>query len=257
MSQTLPPAPVSGAGFFRSGAWRAIHGFAIASRSMPPDPVHDPRDVSLTDAERAQLDVFLRAVLAESRRVNLTAFGADDAVAARETLLVSSLAMAVAWQSAPPPGVVVDIGSGNGFPGVVAAVLWPEARVLLVERRRKKALAIERCVRAASLATVQVLAEDVRDTAAHRSELRACADLVTARGVGPLAAVNRLAAPLLAPGGRVMHWKATDLDVAELAEGDRVAAACGWRPHRAWRFEPAPPGPGRLIVYARPAQVPA
>ncbi|MFH1811966.1 MAG: RsmG family class I SAM-dependent methyltransferase [Pseudomonadota bacterium] len=37
-----------------------------------------------------------------------------------------------------PPSLVADLGSGNGLPGVAAAALWPDTRVVLVESVAKK-----------------------------------------------------------------------------------------------------------------------
>lgn len=33
---------------------------------------------------------------------------------------------------------IADLGSGAGFPGLIAAVMWPEKRILLIESSRKK-----------------------------------------------------------------------------------------------------------------------
>ncbi|MDJ0975001.1 MAG: class I SAM-dependent methyltransferase [Planctomycetota bacterium] len=220
---------------------------------MAPDP-GPPNTTPVSDDVRARLDAYLCAVLDASRRVNLTGIRADDVETARRALVTPSYALLGGWERSTPPATVLDIGSGNGFPGVVAAVAWPDARVLLVERRKKKAAAIERCLASVGIGNAEVFAEDVRETAAHRPALRERVDLITARGVGSLADVNRLAAPLLAPGGRVLHWKATNTPAAELTEGDAVAQGLGWSARREWRFEPVPPGPSRLVGYERPAE---
>lgn len=39
----------------------------------------------------------------------------------------------------PAPRHVVDVGSGAGFPGLLAALAWPQARVTLVEPASKRA----------------------------------------------------------------------------------------------------------------------
>lgn len=38
-----------------------------------------------------------------------------------------------------PPAEFIDVGSGAGFPGLVAAILWPEVPAVLVEPARKRA----------------------------------------------------------------------------------------------------------------------
>ena len=39
----------------------------------------------------------------------------------------------------PAPGRLLDIGSGAGFPGLIAAAVWPSTEVVLVEPARKRA----------------------------------------------------------------------------------------------------------------------
>lgn len=54
------------------------------------------------------------------------------------------------------PPEFVDVGSGAGFPGIVAAVLWPEARAVLVEPARKRASFLSIAGRACGLSRVEV-----------------------------------------------------------------------------------------------------
>lgn len=55
-------------------------------------------------------------------------------------------------------GTVLDIGSGAGFPGIVAAIQWPDARIVLVESDRKKTSFLSRAIAELELSNVEVLA---------------------------------------------------------------------------------------------------
>jgi 16S rRNA (guanine527-N7)-methyltransferase len=57
-------------------------------------------------------------------------------------------------------GKWADLGSGAGFPGIALAALHPDADVLLVERRQKRAVFLEEVVAAAKLANAHVVAGD-------------------------------------------------------------------------------------------------
>lgn len=74
------------------------------------------------------------------------------------------LQSAAAYAAAVPPGTarVLDLGSGGGLPGVVVSVLRPEARVVLCERRLKRATFLKTCVARLGL-NAEVLARDVRE----------------------------------------------------------------------------------------------
>lgn len=214
----------------------------------------DPRRaLAISDEGRVRLARYLDCVLEASREVNLTSAAWDDREAARSALEAPSLAVGLAWSDRNPPGTAMDIGSGNGYPGIVIAAAWPDTRVLLVERRGKKAEAIRRCAEAAGFSNVEVHTADARDLAAHAEALAGAVDLVTARGVGSIADVTRLAVPFVAAGGRVVHWKASDLSDAELTEGMRVARARGLALVGEWHCTPVPPGPGRLLSFERQA----
>jgi 16S rRNA (guanine527-N7)-methyltransferase len=194
---------------------------------------------------------FLEAVLEASRNVNLT--GAESLDEAIDVLALSSFAVGAAWQRPAPPRLAVDLGSGNGFPGVVAALHWPSARVWLVERRAKKAAAVAACLAAVGIENAETIACDGRDLLRERPQARGAVDLVTARAVGSVAEVNRIGAPWLAPQGRIAHWKGENLAEAERAEAGREARGLGLRLAADLDLRPVPPGPARFVVYERSA----
>ena len=157
------------------------------------------------------------------------------------------MAIVRAWGEGPAPATCLDLGSGNGFPGVIVALAWPSARVVLLERRRKKARAIQACLEAAGLAgRAEALALDARELKRERPELVGACDLVTVRAVGPLDATTRLAAPLLAPGGRVVHFKPTAPSPEERRAGDAAARSLGLDVRATVRSVEG----GRLVIYA-------
>jgi len=207
--------------------------------SSPGESSPDPQRT------KARLGAYVRALLARNEHVNLTAAASPGA--ARDILVEPSLAVAASWDRPEAPRVAVDIGSGNGFPGVAVAALWPDCQVALVERRRKKALAIQDCLAMAGIENATALACDARELKRERPELLGQADLVTLRAVTSLEEGNRLAAPLLAPGGYVVHWKRPGLVTREGAAGDRAAEMLDLerRPDVAHGVD------GVLVVYAR------
>jgi 16S rRNA (guanine527-N7)-methyltransferase len=110
--------------------------------------------------------------------------------------VLDSLAGVGAFASLPAGSVVVDVGSGAGFPGVPLAVVRPDLRVVLLERSSRRATFLEHCVAVLGLGGLGVHAGDARSFAGR-------ADAVTLRAVSALSpellrALGRLAlAPLL------------------------------------------------------------
>lgn len=100
------------------------------------------------------------------------------------------------------PGLVGDVGSGAGLPGLVLAIVRPDVRFVLIEPMERRILWLQEQVDALGLDNVSVLrarAEEVR--------LPEPLDQVTARAVSALAKLIPLTAPLLRPGGELVLLK--------------------------------------------------
>ena len=123
---------------------------------------------------------------------------------------------------APGEGVVVDVGSGGGFPGLVIAAVAPGLAVHLVEARRKRADLLAEMAEALGLANVT--AHGVRAEEAGRGALRDSAELVIARAVAPLPVLLEYTAPLAAPGGVIAAVKGSRGEAELAAAGPAMAA---------------------------------
>jgi len=100
------------------------------------------------------------------------------------------------------PGVVGDIGSGAGLPGIVLAIARPDVSFVLIEpmERRVDWLTAE----SASLGLDNVRVVRAR---AEETKLDWPLDQVTARAVSALSKLIPLAAPLVKAGGEMIFLK--------------------------------------------------
>jgi 16S rRNA (guanine527-N7)-methyltransferase len=157
-------------------------------------------------AER--LAVYAALVLAANRRANLT--GARDGAAFAEHLLD---ALTLTADVAAP---LVDVGSGNGVPGIPLA-LATGVPVTLVEPIAKRATFLRAALAGLGLegSVVAARAED----AAREPALREQFQTATARAVASGPAVAELTVPFLAVGGRAL------LQRGELTPRERDAVA--------------------------------
>ncbi len=196
---------------------------------MRPDaPVARPP--SRPDAARPRAGRFDRAALSQRLRAGLAALGLDDSPVER---LLDYLALLVKWNGvynltavrdparmltqhlldslsivAPlaermpahigaTTGRVVDVGSGAGLPGIVLAIVWPRAEVLLVEPVGKKAAFLRHCRGELALTNLDVAATRVE--ALGDAQRQPVPDLIVCRAFASLAdyvtAVDRLAGP--------------------------------------------------------------
>jgi len=100
------------------------------------------------------------------------------------------------------PGLVGDVGSGAGLPGLVLAIARPDVSFVLIEPMERRVAWLNSQITALGLTNASVLrarAEDIR--------LNAPLDQVTARAVSAFKTLIPLTAPLLRPGGELVVMK--------------------------------------------------
>jgi 16S rRNA (guanine527-N7)-methyltransferase len=170
--------------------------------------------------QREALAFYRSELLRWAARVNLTGFRSEETIV-REGIL-RSLSYRAAFE--PAPGLsAVDIGSGAGLPGLVLKICFPEIDMLLVEAARRRVTFMRHVIRQLGLTGVRCLqsrAEQLHDATEHRGSY----GLAFARAVGPLPEVVELAAPLLAPGGRLIVLLGQETARSLRGLGPRLAA---------------------------------
>ena len=142
-------------------------------------------------AER--LAIFAALVLSANRRVNLT--GSKTGAAFAEHIL-DALTL-----RGDVTGRLVDVGSGNGIPGIPLA-LAAGISVTLIEPIKKRATFLSAALDALGLDGEVVAAR--AEEAAHDPAYREQYDRATARAVASGPAVAELTVPFLAVGGRAL-----------------------------------------------------
>jgi 16S rRNA (guanine527-N7)-methyltransferase len=93
--------------------------------------------------------------------------------------VLDSLAGAPAFGSLPAGAVVLDVGSGAGFPGVPLALALPTLRFVLLDRMSRRCTFLEHCVAVLGMGNAVVRAGEARD-------YREAIDAVTFRAVSAL-----------------------------------------------------------------------
>lgn len=196
---------------------------------MQPDAPVTPRP-SRPDAVRLRAGNFDRTALSQRLRAGLAALGLDESLAGRlldylallakwngvynltavrdpaqmltqhlldSLSIVAPLAVRMPERDGATAGRIVDVGSGAGLPGIVLAIVWPHARVLLVEPVGKKAAFLRQCRGELALTNLEVAATRVE--ALSDVQRQPVPDLIVCRAFASLAgyvvAVDRLAGP--------------------------------------------------------------
>jgi len=181
----------------------------------PTDPaalVRKAKALGVTIDEEAADDLlsYLDAMLTTNEHINLTAVRDPEAAVVLHAL--DSLAFAL---TGIVPKHVLDLGTGNGFPGVAVAILNPRATVNLMDKTGKKVRAIGTCLVTSGLDRIETLQMDARQAPSLRKDFRHGFDLLTARAVARPEEIAQMAQPLVRPGGHLVIWLETDAETPD------------------------------------------
>ncbi len=140
----------------------------------------------------------------------------------REAAVLHYLDSVFPLLAAPPPPSLCDVGSGAGFPGLVAAVLWPSTEVVLVEPARKRASFLQ-------IAASELGLKNVRVTGPSRVSTHA---RVLSRATFSAGARHELWA-YVAPGGSLWAWTTHhDRSTWEREAATWLPSSTEWVPYR-------------------------
>ncbi len=157
--------------------------------------------LSLTGDQVRQFQAYHESLVEWNRRVNLTAITDRTQVQVRHFL--DSLTITLALDGLPWAGggfALLDIGSGAGLPGIPLKIVYPLARLVLVDSVGKKTAFLRHIVAQLGLTRVEVVTRRAEEMA-HLAGYRESFDLVVCRAVGGLATVAELTLPFCRMGG--------------------------------------------------------
>ncbi len=165
---------------------------------MSPDAIQkllfERMDIAITPATADALSAYLRLLVKWNKRTNLTALQSEQEIVLRhfgESLLC---AQAVPREA----GLLLDFGSGAGFPGAICALMCPWLSVCLAESQSKKAAFLM------ELARVLAMRFTVHAGRAETLDKAGLFDVVTLRAVDQMEKACLAASRLVRPGGSLV-----------------------------------------------------
>jgi 16S rRNA (guanine527-N7)-methyltransferase len=145
----------------------------------------------------------------------------------------------------PSGGLVVDVGTGGGFPGAIIGCLRPDLELVLVESRRRPASFLREVARAVPLPEARVVEQRGED-AAKDARLARRANAVVSRALRPDVFLP-IASQLVAPEGRVVAMQTP----ASLGATAELGRSCGLELADQRRYD-LPGGEARALIVFRP-----
>ncbi len=151
------------------------------------------------DIVAERLTLFAERLISANRHTSLVAADSVDDLVVRHFL--DSLAPLKGLALKDP---VVDVGSGAGMPGLVAAVAYPTHQFVLLEPRRKRVEFLRGAVVALGVCNTDVV--KARAETAARAEWRGRAGTVLLRAVARPVVAFEYGLPLLRIGGKLVLY---------------------------------------------------
>jgi 16S rRNA (guanine527-N7)-methyltransferase len=154
--------------------------------------------VVLSDEVLAKLHTYATLLKEWNEKMNLTSIVEEPEVIEKHfyDCLIPAKVFSFAGKS------LVDFGTGAGFPGLVWAICFPDAKVTLIEATGKKCTFLEEVIKQAKLTNVRLY-----NQRAEEFKQREYYDVVAARAVAPLPILLEVAAPLAKVGGVFIAMK--------------------------------------------------
>jgi 16S rRNA (guanine527-N7)-methyltransferase len=187
-----------------------------------------PADAEALRIMRAHFDLLLKW----NQRVNLTSVRDPSEIVVRHFLESAYLVKALALGG----GLLYDVGSGAGFPGLPAKALCREVKLVMVESNLKKAAFLKEAIREARVEGASVERGRV-ESLLERREVE-LADWITMRAVGDLEAMLHVFRHLLLVHGYLALFLGEE-DAARVARSE---------PGFTWREPMAIPGSERRVI---------
>ena len=175
--------------------------------------------LDLDPAAADKLARYAELLLEKNKVMNLTAITVPHDVATLHLLDCAALAAQLDLSGKR----VIDVGTGAGFPGMVLAILTPDARFTLLDSLGKRVDFLKEVQTDLGLKNVTCVHARAEEFAAqHREQF----DLAASRAVAQLNVLCELTLPLVKVGGVFLAMKSVESD-PELQEARSAIAQLG------------------------------
>ena len=115
-----------------------------------------------------------------------------------------------------------DIGSGNGFPGIVYSILYPDQKVILIELEERKCDFLRHAISVLKLPNITVVNKKIESYAQDSIGQAIC------RGFSPLPKTLMTLRKIVRVGGTVFHLKSSEwsMEVSQIP----IQLCSSWQP---------------------------
>lgn len=169
-------------------------------------------NINLTKEMLDNLRIYNDFLLEYNKHTNLTAITTKEEVYLKHFYDSLTLTKIINLENQ----ILLDVGTGAGFPGLVLAIIFPNLQVTLLDSNNKKTTFLTLCIEKLNLKNVEVIHSRAEEyVKIHREYF----DIVTSRAVAELRILIELNVPALKVGGYFIAMKGKTEEEEKNAEG--------------------------------------
>ena len=176
------------------------------------------RGITLNETMRMQLDEYAGYLKEYNEKINLTA------ITEYEEVLDKHFYDSLLAANGDLKGILADVGTGAGFPGVVLKIVFPDLHVVLIEPLHKRCVFLESLIEKLALKGIEVVNERGED---HSLSHREVYDYVTARAVSNLNGLIEVCGAMVKKDGYFICMRGKD-GRNEIEKAEKAISAMGF-----------------------------
>lgn len=166
------------------------------------------KGINVTESITDKFYTYLRMLQEYNKKINLTAITDDKEVIIKHFIdSLTCLEVNIFSKGC----MVVDVGTGAGFPGVPIKIVRPDIKILLIETLNKRVIFLQELVKALNLEGVDIIKSRAEDSGQNK-EYREKYDIAISRAVAKLSVLSEYCMPLVKPDGYFLSMKGPNID---------------------------------------------
>ncbi len=175
--------------------------------------------IEVTREQGEKLYRYMELLLEWNEKMNLTALTDPGDILSKHFL------DSMAGLHFLPDGLLGDVGTGAGFPGLVLKIMEPERPVILMDALQKRLTFLQAVCQDLGISTISIEHERAEE-AGQKETYRGKWNAVVSRAVAPLPILLEYCIPLLKEGGIFLAYKGPGLS-QELEDSSRALSLLG------------------------------
>lgn len=183
-------------------------------------------NIELTDEQTQQFLLYADLLCEWNEKINLTTITDFPEIVIKhfvDSLMISQSSNVSRETLAN--GKIIDVGTGAGFPGIPLKIIYPNAKITLLDSLNKRVTFLNQVISELHLKKITAIhgrAEEVGRNPEHREHYELC----VSRAVANLSTLSEYCLPFVRRGGYFVAYKSGNIK-EEVAEADKAVNVMG------------------------------